>query len=166
MDPKIAAAALAVAICSLLVSFTSLLLSLFIWRRSHRPIVTAAVKTHKADSQSIEYDLVILNSGTIPAKNIQIRAEENSLAAALGPAASAQFKEKWLAAFVREILILQNNDRVSCSFGYTTANGGFWKHDAIITIVIKYKGWFGKKYEDKHPIQIADSDSFTGYQWG
>lgn len=167
MDTMIAAAMSAV---SLLVSFGSFLLSFHIWKRSHRPIVTAAVKTHSSDSGHTSYDLVILNSGTIPAKNIQILADKNSLESAFGLDASAKNKETELAAFNLVIPILQNDDRVSGSFGMTRPNDtGFWKYNAIIPIVIKYEGWFGNwfgPYKEKSEIQIVDSTSFTGSFWG
>src|SRR5450759_464420 len=160
MDTMIAAAAL-------LISFCSLLASVYFWRRSFRPIVSAAVKTHAAGNEAILYDLVVLNSGTVPARNIRIRATEKSLTAAFGRDASAENKERWLACFNQVIGLLQNNDRVSCSFGTTkAADAGFWKHDAAISITIVYEGWFGRKYIDEQNIQIADSDSFTGYSWG
>jgi hypothetical protein len=151
----------------LLISFCSLLASVYFWRRSFRPIVSAAVKTHAAGNEAILYDLVVLNSGTVPARNIRIKATEKSLTSAFGRDASAENKERWLACFNQVIGLLQNNDRVSCSFGTTkVADGGFWKHNAAISITIVYEGWFGRKYNDKQNIQIADSNSFTGYSWG
>jgi hypothetical protein len=81
--------------------------------------------------------------------------------------ASAKNKERWLACFNQVIGLLQNNDRVSCSFGTTKAtDAGFWKHNAAISITIIYEGWFGRKYKERQDIQIADSNSFTGYSWG
>ena len=77
---------------ALVISLTSLLISLDIWTRSFRPIVTVAVKTHTAGNVLISYVLVVLNSGTIPAKNIRIRAAENSLASAFGGDATAENK--------------------------------------------------------------------------
>jgi hypothetical protein len=165
MNAIISSAALAISFCSLLISF-------YFWTRSFRPIVTAAVKTHAAGNEAILYDLVVLNSGTIPARNIRIQAAEQSLAAAFGGDATPENKQRWIACFDQVILILQNNDRVSCSFGTTkAADTGFWKHNATISVIITYEGWFGSKYfpwkyEEKQDIRITDSDSFTGYSWG
>ena len=159
----IAAAALVVSLCSLLIS-------VYFWTRSFRPIVSVAVKTHAAGSEAILFDLVVLNSGTIPARNISIRATEKSLNSAFGSDVSAENKERWLACFNRTIILLQNGDRTSCSFGTTKANNaGFWKHDAIISTTITYEGWFPGwfwRYKDEQDIQITDSDNFTGYSWG
>jgi hypothetical protein len=159
MDTMIAAAALVISVCSLGVS-------IYFWRLSFRPIVTAVVKTHVAGSEATAYDLVVLNSGTLPARNIRITAAENWLAAAFGRDASEENKERWLAGLNQVIGLLQNNDRVSCSFGTTKANDtGFWKYNATIPVIITYEGWFGQKYNAAQNITIADSNSFTGYYW-
>jgi hypothetical protein len=156
-----------IAVVALIVSAISLGLSVYFWRRSFRPIVTAMVKTHDGGNVTIAYDLVILNSGTIPAKNIRIEAEKNSLASAFGGDASETNKERCLACFNQLIPLLHNNDRITCFFGTTRADdAGFWKYKANITITIFYEGWFGNKYSDKQRIQIRDSNSFTGYYWG
>ena len=130
-----ASTALPISICSLLVSFLSFLFSVNHWRHSFRPIVSAMVKTHQAGNVSIAYDLVVLNSGTLPARNIRITAEPASLNAAFGNDASDENKQRWLAAFDRTIYLLHNGDKISCAFGMTQANDtGFWKYDATISI--------------------------------
>lgn len=156
-----------ISLTALLISLCSLLASVFFWRRSSRPLVTVAVKTHSADSGMIAYDLVVLNSGALPARSIRIAATDAALAAAFGQDATAANKERWLASFRSEIRMLQNNDRVSCSFGTTKQDdAGFWKAHATIAITVTYKGWYGTTYSDEQPICIADSNSFTGYAWG
>jgi hypothetical protein len=149
-----------------LVSLCSLLFSLFLWKRSSRPIVSVAVKTHNPGNVAIAYDLVVLNSGTIPARNIRIQAKKDALDAALGQDATAENKRRWLACFNVVIGLLHNGDRVSCSFGTTQANNtGFWKYNVCLPIEITYEDWFGWKYRDIQTIRIATSDSFTGYSW-
>ncbi len=158
-----------VALIALAVSLISLAMSAHFWRRSFRPIVTAAVKTDAAGNVAITYNLVVLNSGTIPARNVTLTAEPDSLARALGKDASTENKRRELACFDsdRVIPIIHNGDRVSCSFGDSSANDdGFWKYNSKIAIVINYEGWFGKTYKQAQEIQIIDSDSFTGYMWG
>jgi uncharacterized repeat protein (TIGR01451 family) len=155
-----------IAIAALLVSLCSLLFSFFSWKRSSRPIVTAAVQTHKSGNQAITYNLVILNSGTIPAKNVRIKAAPDSLEQALGTDATPENKERWLACFGRTVLLLQRGESIRCAFGTTRLNNaGFWKHKAVIPITITYEDWFGWKYTDKQKIQITGSDSFTDYYW-
>lgn len=157
-----------IALAALFVSVVSLSISVFFWLKSFRPIVTAMVKTHSAGNEAITYDLVLLNSGTIPAKDIRIKANESSIEHALGDDASLENKKRWLACFDDKISIpvLHNNDRISCSFGTTKSNNsGFWKYKSSILITIEYKGWFGNKFQQQQEIQIIDSDSFTGFMW-
>lgn len=158
-----------IAISALMVSVISLALSLYFWRRSFRPIVTAMVKTHSAENNLIAYDLEILNSGVLPAKNIRIKVDKNNINSALGNNAPDGDKLRWLSCFEPEhnISILHNNERIRCSFGTSEENDkGFWKYKSKIPVTIEYKGWFGKKYTQKQEIQIIDSDSFTGFMWG
>jgi hypothetical protein len=162
------------ALFALVISLISLLISFDIWWRSFRPIVTIAVKTHKADAKAICYDLVVLNSGTIPAKNIRIRAAESSLASAFGGDATAENKERWLACFNEGIPFLHNGARISCSFGTTQVNDtGFWKNNATIAVEITYESWpLGSlleswigSFKENQNIHVADTNSFTGYYW-
>jgi len=158
-----------VSLVALLVSIISLLISIRYWSKSFRPIVTAMVKTHAAGNLGTIFDLEILNTGSIPAKNIQLKAEQNNIKNALGINSSPDNKRRWLSCFDSEnkITILHNNSSIKCSFGQSKANDqGFWKYKAIIPIKIEYEGWFGKKYVQDQDIQIIDSESFTGYQWG
>jgi len=157
-----------IATSALLVSIAALGLSIYFWKRSFRPIVTAMVKTHAAGNEGTLFDLEILNSGTLPAKNIRLYAEQETLNAAFGKDADQENRRRWLSCFEPEnmISILHNSEKVRCSFGLSRANDlGFWKYKAAIPITIEYEGWFGKKYTQTQVIQIIDSDSFTGFLW-
>ena len=158
-----------ISISALLVSIVSLGLSIYFWRRSFRPIVTAMVKTHSAGNNLIAYDLEILNSGVIPAKNIRLKIEENDIDNALGNNVNTDDKRRWLSCFESDnkISILHNNERIRCSFGTSKLNDtGFWKYKSKIPITIEYQDWFGKSYIERQEIQIIDSNSFTGFMWG
>lgn len=159
----------AVALIALSVSIVAVLYSVHFWRLQFRPIVTAAVRTAKGDDTEIKYKLEILNSGSIPAKNIALSVDQASLPAALGADATEEHKTLWLACFSQDlkIRVLHNQSRVTCSFGTTRANDqGFWKYRAKVHITITYQGWFGKRYVEEQTIEIVDSASFTGYMWG
>lgn len=157
------------AITALVVSVIALALSVYFWKQSFRPIITAAVRTHAAGNNSIAFNLVLMNSGAIPAKHIKITALDKDIERALGAEATPDKKEAWLKCFspTTEILILQNGEKTSCSFGTSQIdNLGFWKYKSIIPVHIKYQGWFGKDYEQEQTLHIVDSDSFTGLRWG
>lgn len=157
-----------IAFVALIISAISLGFSVHFWRKSFRPIVTAAVKTHSAGNEAITYNLVLLNSGTIPAKNVVVKADEASLSSAFGSDATPENRKRWFACFAEEtqIPILHNGDRISCSFGMTKSNDtGFWKYKSTISVVIEYAGWFGIEYKQPQELRIVDSDSFTGFMW-
>ena len=164
---------LAVAAVALIVSVVALGFSIFFWYRQFRPIVTAMVETHHASSGGISYNLIVLNSGSIPAKNIKLHLRDQaSLEGALGAGANKDARKLWLRCFEASTVIrlLQNGARTSCSFGFTHSDPGqsFWSAQAEFPIQIEYEGWFGEKYQRDLPnvLQIADSDSFTGGMWG
>ena len=154
---------------ALLVSIIAFVTSIYFWKRSFRPIVTAMVKTHAAGNMGTAFDLEILNSGSLPAKNIRLYAEPEKVEPALGSDASQENRNRWLCCFEPKnaIAILHNNEKIRCSFGMSRENDqGFWKYKATIPITIKYEGWFGKVYTQTQVVQIIDSDSFTGFSWG
>jgi preprotein translocase subunit SecY len=156
-----------IALVSLIVSILALSMTLVFWRKQFRPIVTASVRTVKGGNTAITYSLKIMNSGTIPAKNITIKINETEASQALGSASSVENQEKWLYSINQNpIYILQNGDATSCSFGFTGVNNsGFWIYGSKISILITYEGWFGYKYEESQLLKIQDSDSFTGHMW-
>lgn len=150
------------------ISFTSLIIAVRFASRSFRPIVTAMVKTHASGNLATIFDLEIMNSGSIPAKNIRLKAQQSDIDNALGQDSTIENKDRWLRCFKDEniINILQNNSSVKCSFGQSKAtHQGFWKYKANLPITIEYEGWFGRKYIQNQNIQIIDSNSFTGYHW-
>ncbi|MEA9423183.1 MULTISPECIES: hypothetical protein [Aeromonas] len=158
-----------IALVALAVSVIALTLSIYYWRRQFRPIVTAAVRTKMAGLECIAYNLVLLNSGSIPARNIRLNVDESTLEDALGKDATKENKKRWLACFsnTQQITVLHNGAITSCSFGTTRLNDqGFWKVRGKITITIVYEGWFGKYYQESQTLEIVDSASFTGYSWG
>jgi hypothetical protein len=166
-------AELALSVVALIVSILALGLSIFFWLRQFRPIVTAMVQTHDAGNEAIAYNLVVLNSGAIPAKNIRlIVRDQAALEAALGAGADVETRGLWLACFESSTVIrlLQNGAQTKCSFGLThrIPRKSFWKAQAEFPIQLEYEGWFGEKYRKDPPnvLQIADSDSFTGGMWG
>jgi len=158
-----------IAVSALLVSIVALGLSIYFWRTSFRPIVTAMVITHRSGNKAIAFDLKILNSGTLPAKNIRLRVEQKHIDSALGKGGRESDKRMWLSCFEQKnvIKVLHNNENICCSFGLVSANNsGFWKYKAIIPITIEYEGWFGKKYIQNQELQIIDTSSFTDFRWG
>lgn len=154
-----------VSIIALLISLCSLLIAFDAWLRSARPVVAAAVKTRTGGNQAILYDLVVVNSGAMPARNVRLVADAATLASALGSDATTENKQRWLACFDTVIPVLLNNEKTTCSFGMTKAGEtGFWKYGVTIDLDLIYDGRW-RKYRERQQLRIADSDSFTGYHW-
>ena len=160
MDTKIA-------VVSLIVSLLALSMSFVFWLRQFRPIITASVRTAASGNVAITYNLKIMNSGSIPARNIKIQINESDIEQFLGSGASEKLRELWLRSINKSsIYILQNGDSASCSFGLTEENNsGFWRYGAEFPIVISYEGWFGYKFKETQLIKIQNSDSFTHFNW-
>jgi hypothetical protein len=157
-----------VSVVALVISFCSLVFTVRYASKSFRPIVTAMVRTHAGGTEAITYSLEILNSGSIPARDIKLRAVAGDIENALAKNRDEAMRKKWTACFSEECVIpmLHNGNKVSCSFGLTKANdAGFWKYGATIPITIEYRSWFGKQYTERQSLYIRDSDSFTGYVW-
>ncbi|WP_206534494.1 hypothetical protein [Mesorhizobium sp. M7D.F.Ca.US.004.03.1.1] len=156
-------------IAALAVALIALAMSAHFWRRQFRPIVTAMVKTHSGGNTGIAYNLVVLNSGSIPARDVWFEvADAKALAAALGRGANNKDKKAWLSCFDRRdmIPVLHNGAQVSCSFGVTEGEEkGFWRNAAEFPIRIHYKGWFGKNYFETMTLRMVDTDTFTGFMW-
>ena len=166
-DPTLTPSTL-VAFVALGSSIASLSVSVWFWRKSFRPIVTAMVKTHQGGNNAIAYDLQIANSGSLPARNIRLRIDMSDVEPALGRDATREKKARWLCCFEKEhsIRVLQNAQATTCSFGTSMADDtGFWRYGSCFPITITYEGWFGKEYSEQQEIQVTDSTSFTGFSW-
>lgn len=156
-----------IAAIALIISIISLALSIHFWRRSFRPIVTAAISTHSSGNVGIVFNLEILNSGSLPAKNIQLKAKDIDINNAMVLNVSDEKKRAYLRCFESDciIKILHNSAKVQCAFGNHEINGGFWKYNSTIPITIEYEGWFGKKYIETQELLIINSESFTDIAW-
>ncbi|OLO12599.1 hypothetical protein BTW10_03815 [Chromohalobacter japonicus] len=166
-DPVLTPSTL-IAVVALVSSIASLSVSVWFWKKSFRPIVTAMVKTHQAGNKAIAYDLQIANSGSLPARNIRLSINMSEIESALGRDATPENKARWLCCFEEKhiIRVLQNTQETTCSFGTSMADdGGFWRYGSCFPITITYEGWFGKKYSGQQEIQVTDSVSFTGFSW-
>ncbi|MET3601410.1 hypothetical protein [Martelella mangrovi] len=166
-----------VATLALAISIAAFVHSVHAWKRSFRPIVTAMVRTKHASVDFIAHELVILNSGTIPAKNVSICVESRKALEEALSYAPSEDRRLWLTCFDDEtvIRIIHNGSHVSCSFGTTQktqyASGrpedkGFWKYGAELPVIVRYRGWFGRRHEERQVLDITDSESFTGHLWG
>jgi hypothetical protein len=155
-------------IIGILVSFVALFMSWSLWKRQFRPIISVAVEDVAGSDNAIVYNLRVLNSGSLPAKDVQIRILEEGLQSAFGDDASEDGRRRWIEAINdSNVDVLQNGASVSCSFGKTgRAGNSFWKNNAKVNLQINYLGWFGTSYKERQSIRVRSTSSFTGYSWG
>ncbi|WP_159091600.1 hypothetical protein [Aminobacter sp. MSH1] len=157
-----------IALAAVAISLVALLLSIHFWRRSFRPIVTAMVRSNKSGNLATAFDLVLLNSGSIPARSVTLHiTDDRQLENALDKAPLDR-RSRFLSCFLKgtKVPILHNGAEVSCSFGYVSQTDSFWKGGAEFPILVRYEGWFGKIYVERQTLRIVSSTSFTDFSWG
>lgn len=155
-----------ISVIALIVSIVSLLSATYFWSKQFRPIISLMVKTHTGGNMAIALDLEVCNCGSLPARDIVLKASATALTKALDESATEEDKQKWLSCFSEKIPLIHNGSSVTCSFGIVRREKSFWKYRSEIPINITYNCFWGKKYKDEVVVHIIDSKSFTGFAWG
>jgi len=155
---------------AIVVALVSIWLTRRTWLQTYRPIVSAYIETHGEEEGPIKYDIVVVNSGNRPAKEIRLQADEKMVRSCFGGDQPEGIISAIFNCFKPEghISLLVNGACTSSSFGYTTGNeaSSVWKYDSKIPIVILYKGLTGRKFKAKLDIMIRDSQTFSGGSYG
>jgi hypothetical protein len=155
---------------AIVVALVSIWLTRRSWLQTYRPIVSAYIETRGGAEGTIKYDIVVLNSGNRPAKEIRLQADEKMVRSCFGEAQPEGVISAILNCFKPEgqISLLANGTSTRSSFGYTTGNeaSSVWKYDSKIPIVILYKDLTGRKFKAKLDIMIRDTQTFSGGSWG
>ncbi len=154
---------------ALIVSLISLLITIWLWRESHRPIVTARIRTHKGGNLAILYVLELVNSGSRPARNVRLHANHTDILNALLPEASSQPDYVLELRSVKRcfeqratVSVLLNGESITNAFGFTSIESPFWRPGAIIPVVISYEGVGGALYRSVVALKIDDTAGFAG----
>lgn len=160
-------------------AFAMSLLSLWftrrLWVESNRPIVTAEVRTHSGGNVAILYNLAVINSGSRPAVNIRLIAENRDVEGALElnvhtDPRSAPFLREISRCFSSEVVIplLLNGRTVTNAFGVTGGEdgGSFWRSKASIPVRVTYSDLEGRRFTSRVVLVIKDSMGFAGSYWG
>lgn len=99
------------AFISLIISILSFMMSFVFWKRQFRPIITISVKTVKSGNIGIAFSLKVLNSGSIPAKNVKISIDEKQISSVLlALAHRKKIKSAGFVQLMQTIIILQNGE--------------------------------------------------------
>lgn len=158
---------------ALIVSLISLLITVWLWRESNRPVVTARIKTHRGGNVAILYNLEVVNSGTRPAKDVRLIVDLDDLAHAVVPPSErgvdfAQTMRCVARCFEMRatISVLLNSETRSNSFGHTSREDPFWVPGAAIPISISYRGLERQLYMTNLVLRIDDTAGFAGSFYG
>jgi hypothetical protein len=164
-----------VPLVALVVSVLALWFTRKLWVQSNRPIVTAMVRTHAGGSESISYDLAVVNCGNRPAIAVRLTAQLDQVRQAMEPKAleNPEFSGLLKAAlrcFSEEAIIplLLNGQTLTNAFGHTGAAGGegpFWRVGATFPVSITYLDLEGRSFKSKVTVVIRDTDGFAGSIW-
>jgi len=156
------------------VSLCSFLFAKWNWRESNRPIVAAMVRTTSGGSESIRFDLVVINSGNRPATAIRLTADLEDVKACLADQRQASVETvHWrdsVACFSEagEIPLLLHGKEASNAFGLTKAAGtagAFWKYGSRFPVAVQYSDLTGRKFTSKQVLVISDTTGFAGGFW-
>ena len=158
---------------ALIASLISLLITVWLWRESNRPVVTARIKTHSAGNIAIFYKIEVVNSGTRPAKNVRLHVQPQEIAKALLPEAknSKNFAKelRYIECCFEDravIPVLLNGESRTSPFGHTSSENPLWVPGAIIEVGISYQGLEGQGYKSRFTIKIDDTKGFAGTSYG
>lgn len=161
-----------VALISLFFSAVALWFTHKNWVRTNRPIIVVVVESEGGGNVSIPYKITVWNTGNRPALRVKLSLDDgfkwedalnenmDSSATLLIKTVQAPFSE------TSEISVLANGEKRSCSFGYSSNEGGVWNYGTEIPIKVQYLDFDGRRYKNRQVLLIKDSISFTGYFWG
>ena len=149
---------------ALIVSLISLLITIWLWRESNRPVVTARIRTHTGGNIAILYRIELVNSGARPAKNVHLLADHQKIINALLPAARSHKDYERELRYIERcfedramVPVLLNGETTSSPFGHTSLEAPFWSPGATLQLVVAYQGLEGQKYKSAVTIKIDDA---------
>lgn len=160
----ISAAAFVLAVVSLYVTVT-------LWRRSNRPIVTAFVTEGAGGQAAAIFNLVVANSGNRPATNVRLTATPEEIGQLLKPGASQENVDHVASNFKPNawIPLLRNGEEISTSFGALTAADAanpWLNYGASAEITITYGGIETRRiYKTRLRLKVYAREGFGGGVW-
>ena len=135
----------------------------------NRPVVTVRVQSHSEPGNvGAGLDILVENSGTRPAKNIQLSVESQALESAFDGNPDDALKAAVRKVFTDKgiIPILANGQTVTNGFGFLSANDQTtWKSDQRLNVQVSHEDLNDIKYRYSIPILIATNAGFAGSNW-
>ncbi|MGY3231190.1 hypothetical protein ACVWWJ_002674 [Luteibacter sp. HA06] len=157
-----------VAIGALCVSVMSLMATLALHRRAHRPLVSVRITAHDGGNLGISLDIVVENTGTRPALNVVLEAGiEDVRQVMLDESENALVPKDAGRVFFSDIRIpvLANGRMVTNAFGQLGTQG-CWKPGAVLPITVSYSAMDGQHFSESFGLLLADDIGFAQTSWG
>jgi disulfide oxidoreductase YuzD len=164
---------------AIVISLISMFFSLFLWRKSNKPIITAIINTGSPDNPhpSDTLDLIVYNSGNRPATNIKLRINPRLWFRLRYPNKFTYYElnsifnenvtEKDVELIQRifsnevEIPILINGDKIETAFGCLN----YIKIGSKLPITIIYSDLDNRKHKSRLKLIMNSPKGFGGSTW-
>lgn len=154
----------AISICSGLFALVSLGFSYFSWRQAHRPLVSARVTTFAAGNSGIALNLLVENTGTQPARDIQLIARVKDVRTASSGSKIPKDAQRCFFSGIC-IPILANGRDIKTAFGHL-GTGDSWRAGADIPVTLRYRDLSGRRFSSKVRLLLGDDVGFAQTLWG
>ena len=153
-----------IALVAVIVSFTSLYFARRSWQSANRPLVTAFIE---ANGEGVAFDLKVSNTGTRPALNVVLGADQAALDTLLEDNAQAHQKRAVYECFAPEasIPVLRNGETLSTALGAYEEDRPWLRYGAQTKIELKYSDLEGRKYRSTIPVKVFVREGFGGSVW-
>lgn len=156
-----------IAMLSAVIAFTSMCITVQLWQRTNRPILSARVTTSSGGEDGIALNLLLENTGNRPAKDISLSADEPYILNALvdSNAGEVPGDAKRCLLEDRIIPVLANGRVASNAFGYLGRKSGAWQSGSVVPVVITYRSLEGRNYTSRMNLLLADDAGFAQTFW-
>lgn len=156
-----------IAIISATIAFISMCVTVWLWYRTNRPILSVRVTAVVGSNEGIALNILVENTGNRPAKEISIKADEHRIMSALVDPSNGGVPMDARRCLLekRMIPVIANGRTVSNAFGHVGNNPGAWQSGAVIPVVIRYRSLEGRRYTGKMNLLLADDAGFAQTFW-
>ena len=170
-----------VATLALGVSTIAAMMTYFMWRATHWPIVVARVITVSSGNIATGLAIEVQNVGISPAYRVLLRCSDELIRAALAPTQSdipKEITDCFSGSF--EIPVLGPGETRTAGFGSFSVEhrNDIWQPNARLLVTVQYRrnhtpgvavggiiGAITGVVEKKMELRLADSSSFTNNWW-
>ena len=147
-----------------MIAILSVFINWILWRKVNRPIVT--VRLSSDIDSSIALNIVIENTGNLPAKDISLIAKREDVVNCVNGSLIPQEAERILFENTM-IPILANGKQTTNSFHfYGQEIDGCWESGSYLPIRIEYYALDGRKYNENFDLRFASDNEFAFSSWG